>query len=848
MQAVLKQQRPIGRTPAVQQDSASTQGAGPEPSFALGGSFSGGPPEEWRDALAAHHVDESPAIHISGCRTEARPGVFAGRAQAWRPGSGDALPAQCQACTAAATPLAAMQAAKARLNLSQQARLRDSAESSEAALSSAAEGRSPCIEPEAGLSAAHACSGARGGREETPFFTPMAAIPSFRLSQPAASSTATSSNFSRPFKHACPGNTPLPSSRCQMSAAQPQSRLSSLSGPDDLSLDGGLKQRTSLADRGDSSGLLDSAGAGGLRAYGSPQRLPHTDSAAACEDAQQKSASKQPSSFCRGMDGTADGISGSCTWQSDMADWGSPGQLSELSEAQSSAPAHSRSSLGGAAACGEAKEDSPSKPLSSTGCAWQSDMAEWGSPERPPSFSEAQCSAPDHSTAALGTPAGHVAAELAMIYVRSSRGAHTWQSDMADWGSPGELSALSEAQNAAPDDSRQAFGTPVVQVAAELAPMSVGTVSSMGECPTPDLPGGQLSRQVGSCSAVGNPQVVQLEEGIHPFSSARAACASPQVLPRAGDVHGSYPPALDLCSPPLKLSEQFHQSSMAAQSSAALLQYGPPYGTPQRDTSAQHSPAEGFSFAGSRASHSPESSPARDCKHSKAPVQGSISSSAAQDATGASPPEHTRVYCSPPGEDSKASDSSGDPPAADGMQRRRHVHQDGVSMSPRQPYQSPAMTAEHPQSEGSPGLHGSSSHGQCQVGRIARSSASLSGARAGNWVCDSSFWEAPARALPGQAMPSPLAPCYDADSGLRLTKDAGNGTVGIASLEPASRPIPGEATSLRSRDYAENAWSRSHLMLSLIRSAANVHVPVTSAGGSMLISTYTAHCVKVSVK
>ena len=836
----------------MQQNSTSTQGAGPEPSFTLGGSFSGGPPEEWHDALAAHHVDESPAIHISGCRTETRPDGFAGRAPAWRPGGGDALPAQCQAGTATAIPLAAMQAAEAHLNLSQQTRLRDSAESSEAALSSAAEGRPPCIEPGAGLSTAHACSSARGEQEETPFFTPMAANPSFRLSQPTASSTATSSTFSRPFKQACSGNAPLPSSRCQMSAAQQQSRLSSLSDPDDLSLDGGLKQRTSLAERGDSSGLLDSARAVALRADGSPQRLPHTDSAAACEDAQQKSASKQLSSFCRGMDGTADSMSsigGSCTWQSDMADWGSPGQLSELSEAQSSAPAHSRASLGSAAACGEAEEDSASKPLSSTGCAWQSDMAEWGSPERPPSFSEVQCSVPDHSTAALGTPAGHVAAELAMISVRSSRGGHTWQSDMADWGSPGELSALSEAQNAAPDYSRQAFGTPVVQVAAELAHMSARTVSSMGECPTPDLPGGQLSQQVRSCSAVGNPQVVQLEEGIHPFSSARAACASPQVLPRAGNVHGSYPSALDLRSLPLKLSEQFHQSSMAAQSSAALLRYGPPYGTPQRDTSAQHSPGEGFSFAGSRASHSPESSPARDSKHSEAPVQGSISSSAAQDATGASPPEHTRVYCSPPEEDSKASNSSGDPPAADGMQRRRHVHQDGVSMSPRQPYQSPAMTAEHPQSEGSPGLHGSSSHGQCQAGRIARSSASLSGARAGNWVCDSSFWEAPARALPGQAMPSLLAPCHNADSGLRLTKDAGNGTVDIASLQPASRPIPGEATSLHSCDCAENAWSRSNLTLSVSRSTANVHVPVTSASGSMLtFYLHTAHCVWVSVK
>ena len=568
----------------MQQDSTSAQGADLEPSFTLCGSFSGGPPEEWHDALAAQHVDESPAVHISGCRTEARPGMFAGQAPAWCAGSGDTLPAQCQACTPAAIPSAVIQAAEAGLSLSQQTGLRDCAESSEAAASSAAEGRSPCLEPGAGLSAAHSCSGARGEREETPFFTPMAAIPTMRLSQPAASSTATSSNFSYPFKHACSDSTPLPSSRGQMSAAQPQSRLSSLSGPDDLSLEGGLDQRTSLAERGDSSGLLDSAGAGGLRADGSPQCLPHTDSAAACETAQQKSASKPPNTFCRGIDGTADGmssISGSCSWQSDMADWGSPGRLSE---AQSSAPAHSRGAHGSAAACGEAEEDSPSKPLSSTGCAWQSDMAERGSPERLPGFSEAQSSSPDHSTAALGNPAGHGAAELAVMSVRSSRGGHTWQSDMATWGAPGELSVLSEAQNAAPDCRRQAYGTPVVQGAAEMAPMLASTVSSMGECPTLDLPSGQLSQQVGSCSAAGIPQSVQLEEGVHPFSRARVTCARPSVLPRAGDGHGSYSSALALCSPPLGLSEQSHQSSMAAQSSAALLRNGPPYGTPQRST------------------------------------------------------------------------------------------------------------------------------------------------------------------------------------------------------------------------------------------------------------------------
>ena len=797
MQAVLKQQRPIGRTPAMQQDCTSAQGADPEPSFTLGGRFSGGPPEEWHDALAAQHDDESPAVHISGCRTEARPGMFAGQAPAWRADSGGTLPARGQACTPAAIPSAVMQAGEACLSLSQQTELRDSAESSEATPASAAEGQSPCLEPETGLSAAHACSGARGEREETPFFTPMAAIPTFRLSQPAASSTATLSNLSRPFKHACSDNTPLLSSRGQMSAAQPQSRLSSLSGPYGLSLEGGLDQRTSLAERGDSSGLLDSAGAGGLRADGSPQCLPHTDSAAAWETAQQKSASKPPSTFCRGMDGTADGvssISGSSSWQSDMADWGTPGRLSE---AQSSAPAHSRAALGSAAACGAAEEDSASKPLGSMGCAWQSDMAERGSPERLPSFSEAQSSAPDHSTSVLGMPAGHVAAELAMMSMRSSRGGHTWSSDMADWGSPGGLLAPSEAQNAAPDYSRHAHGTPVVQMAAELAPMSARTVSSMGKCPTLHLPSRQLSQQVGSCSAVGNPQFVQLEEGIHPFSSARATCARPPVLPRAGDVHGSFSSALALCSPPLGLSERSHQSSLAAQSSAALLRCGPPYSTPQRDTSAQHFLAEGFSLTSSCASHSPKSPPARDC-NSEALVQCSILLSAPKDAAGASLPEHTSVYCSLPGEGSQASNSPGDPPASDGMQRRMHENQDGVSMGPSQPYQTPAITNEHPQSEGSPGSHGRSSHGQCQTGRIVRSRASLSGARAGNWVWDSSFWEAPARALPGQAMPSPLEPCHDADSGLNITKDAGNGTADIASLEPASLPIPGEATSLPS--------------------------------------------------
>ena len=165
-------------------------------------------PEEWHAALEMQPADASPALQLSGCWTEARPGMPSAvtrsqlRAPAWRPAGGTA-PGRLDSCA----PVNTLTAAPRAPSLQPQGSHCDRG-SSDAEHGRAHDASSVCLE--AGMStspqprmpelatAGHAglpSSRASSEREQTPFFTPGAALPGPEPPSPLVSRPVVSSRL-----------------------------------------------------------------------------------------------------------------------------------------------------------------------------------------------------------------------------------------------------------------------------------------------------------------------------------------------------------------------------------------------------------------------------------------------------------------------------------------------------------------------------------------------------------------------------------------------------------------------------------------------------------------------------
>ena len=158
--------------------------------------------DEWHAALDVQPSEASPAVQLSGCWTEARPGMPSAvtrsqlRAPAWRPARG-AMPAHLQGCAPSALPSAVPHAANPQLQSSHSDQGSSEAEGRGPQASSLACKTSGTVMsplawmPEVAASQAELPSSrASFKREETPFFTPVAALPKPEPRIPPCSSSA----------------------------------------------------------------------------------------------------------------------------------------------------------------------------------------------------------------------------------------------------------------------------------------------------------------------------------------------------------------------------------------------------------------------------------------------------------------------------------------------------------------------------------------------------------------------------------------------------------------------------------------------------------------------------------
>ena len=162
-------------------------------------------PEDWHAALQMQPAEASPAAQLSGCWTEARPGMPSAvtrsqlRAPAWRP-AGGAAPAQPQSCTPAKLCVAVPLAASPRPLYSQADSRASDADgggphtAAPACLIAGTGASLPVQMPEVSSISTEdlQCTRPRAicEREETPFFTPGAALPESELLSPHNSSSA----------------------------------------------------------------------------------------------------------------------------------------------------------------------------------------------------------------------------------------------------------------------------------------------------------------------------------------------------------------------------------------------------------------------------------------------------------------------------------------------------------------------------------------------------------------------------------------------------------------------------------------------------------------------------------
>lgn len=238
------------------------------------------------------------------------------RLPAWRPGGGHAPP-QLQRQPSAITPAAQQARGQGGLGCT---------EALAAARSGGEEGESsPAVRLEASTSSSAALQSGRAvfEREETPFFTPLAALPSFRFAP--ASSAAAASSLSRlapcsgPFDTAVQdGNVPAASSaRAQSQPLEPDA-----SGPiSGTELSPAADARAGKCNKSDAEG---SSASEELQETASPS----------CGNARksslhQISSNMQSEAGHSGVDATSS--SSGSAWPSDMADWGSPEALFCLS-------------------------------------------------------------------------------------------------------------------------------------------------------------------------------------------------------------------------------------------------------------------------------------------------------------------------------------------------------------------------------------------------------------------------------------------------------------------------------------------------------------------------------------
>ena len=210
LQAMLKQQQPSDmRSSATQQQ---LRPAKIKESSALQDA-SGDMLDKWHAAIETQPIEASPAIVLSGYWTEARPGMPSVvtrsqlRAPVWHPPGGP-MSGQLQHSTPAAPSSGLQRATSPYLN--DECSSKRCPELKGPGASAASASPSPPTMRQHHSSAsdvAHTCSSAGYEREETPFFTPLAALPA------VVSTAALSARPSRPMASLDPDDTGLQNGR-----------------------------------------------------------------------------------------------------------------------------------------------------------------------------------------------------------------------------------------------------------------------------------------------------------------------------------------------------------------------------------------------------------------------------------------------------------------------------------------------------------------------------------------------------------------------------------------------------------------------------------------------------------
>ena len=330
MQAMLKQPHP--GQPAAQQDSDPANSAmlDPESTCCTESSHSRDSlealQEVWHAALDVQPAEASPAVQLSGCWSEARPGMPSAvtrsqlRAPAWRP-AGSAMPAQLQRLAPSTVSSAVPHAASPQIPSSHGDRGSPEAEGggrqaiSLACLESGT-GMSPLARmPEVAASQAKLpYSRVLHEREETPFFTPVAALPKPEPQKAPCSSSAGTSRL----KAASGCHSGLLQLGTPYAMTDKQSQSQTEASPDICGRSEHTLNPSSCS--GSSSGAMSSREGGSshqrLQKNASGQEDPHlagSISIGPCEATHVEADPAQSSSSSRD------------SWETDMAECGSSG-------------------------------------------------------------------------------------------------------------------------------------------------------------------------------------------------------------------------------------------------------------------------------------------------------------------------------------------------------------------------------------------------------------------------------------------------------------------------------------------------------------------------------------------